>query len=391
MLLPKNSKNDILKELDELIDIGESLIESTKHARAMEAEHLRRSGIVDLRSDRFPPDRVKFGAWETRIKILARRILDESDYQDVLNKIQNAKETLNVASVEDILGILIGRKTAFESGSLDHVFKSTITNTVNEHANSLNDPHEQPAPEDMINRVWHFARDLAWGADNGLWGTSFHVAKTAMGEEVWILDRQYDQHGIDHLIKSKWGNNPPESSLLEAHGFLKFLKRGPSSTYILTSMALDLLKEKKPSRPLQVFISYKQSESAAFASFLERGLEGAGLGIDVFTDRKIRLGDPGEERLEQAVRDCDVFICLFGMTTLNSKWVLKEIGWAVDFERRIIPIWHNGYKGQGNYPEALKHLDPQRPPVYEENTKGYRFTLIDLLDTLEDLTSPNTN
>ena len=115
----------------------------------------------------------------------------------------------------------------------------------------MNNPHELPAPEDMTNRVCHFARDLAWGADDGLWGTSFHVDKTAMGKEVWILDRIYEQDGIDHLITSKWGDNPPESNLLATHGYLEILQRGTSSsnvTYGLTPKALSLLE--KPTFPV---------------------------------------------------------------------------------------------------------------------------------------------
>lgn len=384
MLLPKDSKNDILKELDELIGIGKSLIASTKHARAMEAEHLRRSGIVDLRSDRVPPDRVKFGSWETRIKILARRILDKSDYQDVLNNIQNAKETLNVASVEDILGILIGMKTALESGSLDHVFKSTVTNTVNEHANSLNDPHKQPAPDDRIARVYAFALDLAWGYRKKLWGQQFVISQARSGEWWHSQTNHESQSRLDGLLMGKWKSEFPEYVELHSQGFLDSLKHGKGGpTVYLNTTALSLLEKQEPTQPLKAFIAYKRSESAGLASFLEEGLENADFKVEVFTDKKIPLGDNWQERLEQSVRDCDVFICLFSTKTLESDYVRDEINWALDSDSRFIPILHNGYKGEGDYAELLQKL--QGPPVYEESIKAYEFTLIDLLRTLRNL------
>lgn len=119
MPIPKQMDDDIRKEFDDLIGIGQSLVSSTEKARDAEADYRRRSGIMYLGSDYVAPDRVKFGEWETRIKILARRILEPSEYQRVLDDIQISKEKLNVATVEDILGILAGLKTAYESGSLD--------------------------------------------------------------------------------------------------------------------------------------------------------------------------------------------------------------------------------------------------------------------------------
>ena len=38
----------------------------------------------------------------------------------------------------------------------------------------MDNPLEQPAPDDPIERVHAFARDLAWGAVNGKWGSSFN-------------------------------------------------------------------------------------------------------------------------------------------------------------------------------------------------------------------------
>lgn len=378
MPLPKETENDIRRELDDLISIGKSLEASTEHARAVESAYLRRSGIVDLRSDRVPPDRVEFGSWETRIKILARRILDESDYQGVLSNIQNAKETLNVASVQDILGILDGWKTAFESGSLDHVFGSTVTNTANEISNTIGNPLKQPVPNDPIARVHAYARDLAWGVKNKLWDNTFNN----FGGKT-LMPPSYGLEFVDFL--NKWRDHAPDIDQLTDTGYLTIGR----STHHLTEKAFQLLEEKKSEKSLQVFIAYKHSESTGFASFLEEGLENSDLTIEVFTDKKIPLGDKWRERLAQAVRECDVFICLFGVKTLESEYVRDEIEWALDSNRRFIPILHNGYRGEGDYAELLS--ETQGPPVYEESAKAYEFTLIDLLRTLSNLSSQNNS
>ncbi len=192
----------------------------------------------------------------------------------------------------------------------------------------MDNPLEQPAPDDPIARVHAFACDLAWGVKHGMWGPGFRVPTTAR-DEVWItlLYKKEHHENFERYIKAKWNGSPPESSMMKLYGYIeldegKYIPNSPA--YTLTHKAFALLKEEQSRKPLKVFIAYKHSESAALASFLEEGLDSADLNIDVFTDRKIPLGDLWQERLEQVVRECDVFICLFGQRTLESKYVREE-------------------------------------------------------------------
>ena len=252
----------------------------------------------------------------------------------------------------------------------------------------MDNPLEQPAPDDPIKRVKAFAIDLAWGVAHGMWGIGFRVARLA-GEERWLSLTPGHEASVrlHKLLNRKWRSKPPESNLLRFNGYLerdyvtKHVENQPA--FLLTPEALELLEKYEPTNTLKVFIAYKRSESTGLASFLEEGIQNSDLNIEVFTDKKIPLGDRWEKRLEQSVRECDVFICLFSMKTLESEYVRDEIEWALDSDCRFIPILHNGYKGEGDYAELLRKL--QGPPVFEESVKAYEFTLIDLLRTLRNI------
>ena len=102
--------------------------------------------------------------------------------------------------------------------------------------------------------------------------------------------------------------------------------------------------------------------------------------INIFIDKVLEGGDEWERRIEQAVRDCDTFICVFGQTTHESTMIPKEIAWARKSGSRIIPVLHNGYRGRENYPEELNEI--QWITVETEKAEYYELAILKLLNAL---------
>src|SRR5665647_758506 len=96
----------------------------------------------------------------------------------------------------------------------------------------------------------------------------------------------------------------------------------------------------------KVFISYQQSKSGLLAQLIRQELK-ARL-IDSFVDLR-DAEDPGPfpRHLHEAIANADVFICLLADTTLESKWVKKEIKYAYTLNKIMIPIFQENYKSFG--------------------------------------------
>ena len=136
----------------------------------------------------------------------------------------------------------------------------------------MDNPLEQPAPEDPIARVHVLARDLAWGAINGKWTGYFRVFSPSDWIVMKTSNREYDQN-IQKYIQEKWKGNPPECTLLLSLGYCAPDFENPTKgimTFSLIEKAFNLLE--RPAVPPKIFISYRQNESSAFASLIEARL-----------------------------------------------------------------------------------------------------------------------
>ena len=129
----------------------------------------------------------------------------------------------------------------------------------------MDNPLEQPAPLDPLERVQAFARDLAWGVLNRDWSARLSVvAYAAGGSEFW----QHNPKGHDSFvqyIETKWQNEVPDLELLRALGYMHLepVKEDSNSrVFILSQSAFQLLE--KPLAPPSVFISYQRATSSAF-------------------------------------------------------------------------------------------------------------------------------
>jgi hypothetical protein len=103
------------------------------------------------------------------------------------------------------------------------------------------------------------------------------------------------------------------------------------------------------------FISYRRKVSWEIANFINDKLEG--YGADIFLD----LDDIHEGRFADIItRNIDAreyFIVLLAPGTLESEWVVKEIRYAIDTQKKIIPVLLNGFDLYGaEMPESLKDI-----------------------------------
>ncbi len=219
----------------------------------------------------------------------------------------------------------------------------------------MDNPLEQKAPDDPIDRAHTFARDLAYGATQGLWGTKFQV-NLERGESwlslTYLKGVDCDVNFLPYL-ETKWNNESPTSDLMESYGYTSVVERFESGnrSYLLTPKAFDLLE--KPTTPPSVFISYARRPSSALALLIEARLKLEDRNLRAFIDKDIPLGDEWRDVLVDRISASQYFICLLTMDTLLSKPVAEEIEIALRTPTcKIIPICHGGYRFGAEFPAA---------------------------------------
>lgn len=230
-------------------------------------------------------------------------------------------------------------------------------------------------PSNPIQRVKVLARELAEGVHHELWGDHIDIKignKTSLDGHVSSI--AIPQHpALVLYIKNRWNDQAPQFRLLKTHNFV-------NDKWLLTEKAIDLLEEVDAAH---LFISYKRSESSAFALLMEDRLAQAGL--SPFLDKQLQAGADWQLELEEKIAHSDYFILILSKNTLESLVTQREIAWAIDYQKPIIPVWHNGFvfKAEGwpdipaEISQALANTHTIR--VIEENPLTYDTALRELL------------
>lgn len=263
----------------------------------------------------------------------------------------------------------------------------------------MDNPLLAPRPDDPIERVHEYARDLAYliatGEVDDLQGRSPHqMVSTA--EAINQFSLKWGGYVLDTYLTAEQKEKAADSkSELSSGTYYKLLVPGPSfSTLVsfgymmnvanawhLTEKAFALLE--KPAVAPSTFISYRRAESSALALLIEARLRLVGV-RDVFIDKNITAGEDWAQRLEDTIRACQVFIVLVGAHTLNAPAAVveKEIALAVESNCRIISLWHNGHhlKHEKNYPSVLDKR--QFIVVEHESARHYEMAINELLNSL---------
>ncbi|MEM9951376.1 MAG: toll/interleukin-1 receptor domain-containing protein [Chloroflexota bacterium] len=239
-------------------------------------------------------------------------------------------------------------------------------------------------PSNPMARVKTYARELAEGALYGLWNINFNYY-AVLADNPDMSDSGRGESAIHHYTMHRWGNldDAPTVDLLVRLNYLENIGvDGYSSAVAIRKEAFDLLSDVDA---LNVFISYKRSESSAFALLIHDRLRASGL--NPFVDMQLQAGMNWQKQLKSNIRDADYLIALIGRGSLHSGELIKEMTWAVAAKIPIIPIWHQGF----HYRTAdWTHILPDRVDqalhenhtirVIEENPLMYDMAIRELLN-----------
>jgi hypothetical protein len=225
----------------------------------------------------------------------------------------------------------------------------------------------RPMPQNPIGRVRTLAKELAEGASHELWATNFHLDR---GEITYENVKSY--------IEKRWNNFRPSNQLLIANGYAS--EDTNSSILSLSHSAFSLLDTVEPAN---IFISYKRSESSAFALLVLSRLKAEGL--EPFVDMSLVPGEIWHAGLQERIEASDYFIMLLGKQTLKSEVCLQELTWAWKSKRIIIPVWHNGFRyrpEKWNLPPEISKVLGQTHSIQvkEESALGYNNVIVELLN-----------
>lgn len=227
-------------------------------------------------------------------------------------------------------------------------------------------------PQNPMARIRTLAKELAEGAAEKYWDAAIWFFRGELGDSE-------DQKNIVKYISERWQNNNPTFSVLMSNGYLD-RDEHRKETCFLTRLAFDLINEAEPA---SIFISYKRSESSAFALLVLARLKAAGL--EPFLDLALVPGEDWEKGLKERIARYDYLIALLGRETLKSEVVIREIQWALEAGLSIIPIWHNGFTykaGEWDVPSEIDQALSMRHTirVLEESALAYNNAIVELLN-----------
>ncbi|MDZ7362028.1 MAG: toll/interleukin-1 receptor domain-containing protein [candidate division KSB1 bacterium] len=95
-------------------------------------------------------------------------------------------------------------------------------------------------------------------------------------------------------------------------------------------------KQRQQQRKLRVFLSYAAADGA-YAHQLHHILSQR-LNLQIFTDRALSAGEDWKSKLKAELAQCDIFVVLLSPNSVQSAWVLQELGAAWMLEKPILPV-----------------------------------------------------
>ena len=230
-------------------------------------------------------------------------------------------------------------------------------------------------PDTPVERVMLLAKELALGVHNGFW-----QRRLSTGRFAFIFSND-----LKLFLEKRWGGADEYDEHLErlyGHGFLEEdWSRTSNSRYEKLSRDAFALLSEAP--PYNVFISYTHEESSAFALLLVNKLQH--YGIQPFCDMSIVPGEDWHPELEKQIKKCAHFIVLIGKETRNSGATIKEVRWALENEKIVIPIWHNGFElksdeWRGKDEDVVNAIQRRHAVIVEkESAAGYNAAIVELL------------
>ena len=218
------------------------------------------------------------------------------------------------------------------------------------------------------------AKELAIGTSRNLWAPN-RIAG------LYMAGAEFEDSNFEAYFEKRWRHHDLDLlvNLLLGHDYM--IEDGSSGGLTLNSKAFDLLEE---TEPYNIFISYRRLDSSALALLVLARLKEHSL--VPFVDMALEAGGNWHADLEERIKACDYFIILLGKDTLSSPMTVKEIHWALQYERIIIPIWHSGFALQDEkwveIDQEVKDAIQQTNAiiVQDESASGYNSAIVELLN-----------
>lgn len=98
-------------------------------------------------------------------------------------------------------------------------------------------------------------------------------------------------------------------------------------------------KEMKNKNKRRVFFSYAAADSSSALRL--RSLLSQQPNLQVFTTDSLSAGEDWVSKLKSELSACDIFFVLISPNSLDSNWVLYEIGAAWGLDKPIVPVVTN--------------------------------------------------
>jgi hypothetical protein len=138
---------------------------------------------------------------------------------------------------------------------------------------------------------------------------------------------------------------------------------------------MNIPQKTKSRHSLKVFLSYSHKDEE-YGRKLRKILSTYPDILRIFTPEMLSAGEGWSSKLKDEISHCDVFMVLLSANTINSEWVLSELGAAWALNKLIIPviISETRYKIPLDLEDIqyvdLKHLE-DHPEVIDEIVDNY--------------------
>jgi hypothetical protein len=136
---------------------------------------------------------------------------------------------------------------------------------------------------------------------------------------------------ISHSAEDRWIAKQM-ANLIEAKG----RRHGVKALARKRSPKMNLTKQGKNKRPIRVFFSYATADNV-YARKLHRILSHH-LNLRIFTHEALSAGEDWKSKLKKELAQCDIFVVLLSPNSVDSAWVLQELGAVWMVGKPIFPI-----------------------------------------------------
>lgn len=99
---------------------------------------------------------------------------------------------------------------------------------------------------------------------------------------------------------------------------------------------MSAIQKEKSKKALRVFLSYSEADKT-YARKLRSSLSQR-LNLQIFTAETLSAGEDWVSQLKDELSQCDIFVVLLSPDSVDSKWLLHELGAAWALNKPIIPI-----------------------------------------------------